>query len=89
MNYPGVCENCDKGFEVTGELEQHLYTASGLCPSCRAVVFEDSGYEVQGDLVCCANCTLNDWVEAVLICSLVHEPVSAVGICRRFQSAYE
>jgi len=28
-------------------------------------------------------------MEAVLICSLVHEPVSAVGICKRFVSAYE
>jgi len=84
MNYPGVCENCDKGFEVTGELEQHLYTASGLCPSCRAVVFEES-YRTQDELACCRNCDFHDWVEESLVCGKTHRAVGSVGICDAFK----
>ena len=84
MNYTGVCENCDKGFEVTGELEQHLYTASGLCPDCRNTAFEES-YRDQDGLACCRNCRDVDQADDWIVCGHNGRPVSTIGICDRFE----
>ena len=81
------CSQCKSDVLITTPHQQALFGVSGLCPECRDRVFEES-YMTQDKLPCCRNCISSDWCEDYgIMCCFNHKPVSAVGICGRFEVA--